>query len=175
MSSQRYCPKCGTPLAEGAAFCHSCGAPAVGASAPPAQSVATRHEKQEKGEKREKREKSEKGEKRGDRNGPVIGGLILIWLGVTFYLAQAGTVSWTNWWAYFLLGLGAIIIGQGVLRLAGGRGPYVGSFIGGAVLMLIGYASVQPLAVELWPLILMVIGAGVILSGVAGRRRVPKP
>ncbi len=133
-----------------------------------------RQEKNEKNEKDEKNEKNEKG-RGGDLTGPITGGLILIWLGVTFYLQENDYIAPGNWWAYFLMGIGAILIFQGGLRYAMSRKPFIGSFIGGAVLLIIGFAFVQNLAVNLWPLIFVAIGAGVMLSALSGRRRRPSP
>jgi pilus assembly protein TadC len=70
-----------------------------------------RNEKSEKGEKREKEEKGEKGEKQGyGFLGPLIGGLILIFLGVTFWLELAGVISGAYVWSFFLLLVGIVII-----------------------------------------------------------------
>ena len=67
-----------------------------------------------------KHEKNEKG-RGGDITGPLTGGLILIWLGVTFFLQQNGYIASDNWWAYFLTGIGAILIIQGAMRFAKSR------------------------------------------------------
>jgi LiaF transmembrane domain len=121
----------------------------------------------------EKIEKGEKGGPSGDRAGPLLGGLVLVWLGVSFYLAQSGTVSWSNWWAYFIIGLGVIVIFQGVVHYSQSRRPFAGFFIGGAVLILVGVFFVESFAYDFWPLILIVIGAAVIISGLTERRRSP--
>jgi len=179
----RYCAKCGAPVLEGAAFCAKCGAP-VGLtaqpSAAPSSGMGYRYEKQEKHEKHEKREKSEKGEKgekreAGDFSGILTGGLILIWLGVTFYYAQTGAIGWDVWWAYFILGLGVVLVVQGLVRYAQGRHAYWGPVIGGAILAMIGYAFVVGTSANFWPLILVVIGALVIVAGIGGRRSSPTP
>jgi len=100
-----YCPKCGTEVREEMAFCPKCGAPLKG---PPA---GYRPEKAEKSEKEEKREKTEKYEKREfGVIGPLIGGLILIFLGLMFYLQLIGYRVWEIAWALFLVIIGIIII-----------------------------------------------------------------
>jgi hypothetical protein len=149
----------------------------VQAAAPPGPTYGDwgrRHEKQEKHEKNEKNEKNEKG-RGGDITGAITGGLILIWLGVTFFLQSNGYIASGNWWAYFLMGIGAILILQGLMRFAMSRRPFVGSFIGGVVLILIGFAFVQGFSANLWPLILVAIGVAVLLSAVVGRQRRPSP
>lgn len=107
--------------------------------------------------------------------GAITGGLILIWLGVVFFLSQNNYISSSNWWAYFLIGIGAILILQGLLRFGMSRRPFVGSFIGGVVLLIIGFSAVQGFTADLWPLILVAIGAAVLLSAVVGRQRRPAP
>jgi len=177
----RFCSKCGAALPQNASFCPSCGtSAAMGAGqqappTPPRWEGRHEYEKHEKHEKHEKAEKQEKG-RGGDIAGAVTGGLILIWLGISFYLAQIGYASWNNWWEFFLMGIGVIIILQGLIRYGQGRGAFTGSLIGGAILFLIGGAFYWGFEFgNLWPLILVAIGVVVLASAVAGRRRVPAP
>lgn len=145
-------------------------------SPPPWERRRERHEKQEKQEKREKQEKGEKG-RGGELAGAITGGLVLVLLGILFYLAQAGLmhVTWGNFWEYFIIGLGAILIIQGLVRYAERGRAYYGSFIGGVILMLLGFAFVATSNYDIWPLILVVIGVAVIASAFVGRRRNPVP
>lgn len=109
-----YCPKCSAEVTEEMTFCPKCGAPLKAAQAPAEPRIREyrRGEKSEKGEKAEKREKGEKGEKHElGFLGPLIGGLILIFLGVT---AFAG-ISYPSYdlrafLAFFLLLIGVIVI-----------------------------------------------------------------
>jgi hypothetical protein len=113
-----YCPKCGAKITEEMSFCSKCGAPLKIEQAPPAPPPVTtrreyrRHEKeQEKGEKHEKQEKGEKGEKHEyGFLGPLVGGLILIFLGVTWWLGMNQAFDWRLLWALFLLMVGIVII-----------------------------------------------------------------
>ena len=141
---------------------------------------AGRGEKSEKNEKQEKHEKNEKGEKGGSGGflGAVVGGLILIWLGVTFFFQQNGYLPSDVWWAYFLSGIGVILILQGVVIYSRGhRG--LGSMIGGAVLLLIGMSAIATtqfsFPTTLWPLFLVAVGVFVLFAGITSRRRVPAP
>jgi zinc ribbon protein len=177
VSEAKYCSKCGAPLPEGATFCPKCGT-AVTAAPPqgPPPPRQYRYEKHEKGEKREKREKGEKAEKgrEGDISGAVFGGLILVWLGISFYLQQIGTIPADRWWAYFIFGIGVLLVLRGVIQLSKGW-YYSGSIVGGAILMVVGFVFIENVQFSFWPLILVIIGAAIIFTGLAGRRRVPKP
>jgi uncharacterized Zn finger protein (UPF0148 family) len=182
-TGSRFCHKCGASLPAGAAFCPSCGAAVVVASPtwqqatpPVTPSQPVRYEKHEKHEKQEKREKQEKG-RGGDIAGAITGGLILVLLGVLLYFSAVGNtaISYGNFWQYFIIGVGAILILQGLIRYSQRGTPYIGSLIGGAVLMIIGLAFVSAANYALWPLILVVLGFAAIASAFTGRRRAPVP
>ena len=116
-----YCPKCGTEVSEEMVFCPKCGA-ALKAEQPRAH----RAEKAEKQEKQEKREKSEKYEKREfGFIGPLIGGLILVFLGFISYLQVTGYLGRQIVGALFLVMIGVIIIVVGLyaMVLASRRHP----------------------------------------------------
>ncbi len=108
-----YCPKCGAEVSEEMAFCPKCGASlkveAAAAPAPPRR--AEKEEKQEKQEKEEKGEKTEKHEKREfGVIGPLIGGLVLIFLGLVSYLQISGVLLPQDVSALFFVAIGIIII-----------------------------------------------------------------
>ncbi|MDH7485229.1 MAG: hypothetical protein QHJ81_03015 [Anaerolineae bacterium] len=135
------------------------------------------HEKSEKQEEKEEKGGQSMEEKWvRDPVGTAMGALILIWLGVTMFLANlpAAGVEWSNQWAWFLLGLGAILILEAVVRLAVPeyRRPVGGKIIGGIVLLIIG-ASGSFLPLDLakwWPLIPIGIGVAILLGGFFRRR-----
>ena len=115
-----YCHKCGAKVSDEMAFCPKCGAalkaekPQVEAAPAPA---LPRAEKGEKAEKREKEEKAEKGEKaekheKGEFGilGPLIGGLVLIFLGLMSYLQITGILGREVAGASILIIIGVIII-----------------------------------------------------------------
>jgi hypothetical protein len=115
-----YCPKCGAKIDEGMSFCPKCGAPlniAQGPAAPSGPTVSTRREyrrrekEEEKGEKHEKHEKGEKGEK-GEAGfiAPLVGGLILIFLGVVWWLGRTTNFDMRMLWAFFLVMVGIVVI-----------------------------------------------------------------
>ena len=114
-----YCTKCGFEVEEKMAFCPKCGAPlkvekpSAGVAPAPTNRVE-KAEKSEKSEKQEKREKTEKAEKSEKREvgvlGPLIGGLVLIFLGCMFYLSVAGYLRWQNIGPFLLVIVGILII-----------------------------------------------------------------
>lgn len=181
----RFCHKCGAPLPAGAVFCPKCGTPLPSGAAPPSAGperyppsapMRAREEKHEKQEKQEKHEKHEKG-RGGDLAGAITGGLILIFLGVLLYYASLGTsaVTFGNFWEYFLVGIGVIFVVQGIVRYGEKGVPYFGSFIGGAVMIIVGLAFITSGSLNLWPLILVVLGAAAIISAFTSRRHNPRP
>ena len=112
------CPKCGYKVREDMIFCPNCGASlkTEQTSAPtrPEPPIRYTREKEEKYESREKREKGEKGEKREKGEfgfmGPLIGGLILIFIGLAFYLESTNVITAPYLGAFFLVIIGIIII-----------------------------------------------------------------
>lgn len=107
-----YCPKCGSKIEEEMSFCPKCGAPLKIAEASTA--VGRRHRRDEKAEKEEKGEKTEKREKREKHEygflGPLIGGLILIFVGMAFWFEMSGMYRREVVWAFFLVLVGVLII-----------------------------------------------------------------
>jgi len=166
-----FCTKCGAEVPEGAEFCPKCGNQMSVSAA-----VGRRHHREEKQEKGEKEEKREKGEKSEDRTGPLTGGLILIWLGISLYLAQAHYIIWDTWWPYFIIGVGAILIAMATIRYSSSqhKAPAMGFLIAGAVMLIIGFASVVGMN-DWWPFVLIAIGIVVIFGGIRARSRTPRP
>ncbi len=175
----RFCHRCGTALPAGATFCPRCGTPVASTSAPPGPAPPTAPSAPAWERRRERHEKNEKNDKGrgGDLAGALTGGLVLVLIGVLFYLAQtnAAPVNWGNWIWYFLIGMGCILIIQGVIRSASRGHFYPGSFIGGTVMIVIGAAFVSSSNFSLWLLILVVLGVAAMASAVLGRRRTPVP
>jgi len=100
----------------------------------------------------------------------VMGGLVLILIGSIFLLAQTDRISWGHLWAYFLVGLGAILIVTGLLGIGRhGRVVTRGRFIGGVVLIVIGAANIIGLNVW-WPYLLIVIGLVLVISALFTHR-----
>ena len=125
-----YCPKCGSEVDEEMTFCPKCGAPlkagTVATATAEARPTYRRDEKTE--EKSEKHEKHEKGEKYEKREygfiGPLIGGVILLFIGAALYLNVTGYNAAILWALFFVL-IGVLIIVGGVYGaiMAGRRHP----------------------------------------------------
>jgi cobalamin synthase len=107
---------------------------------------------------------SAKGHKRDPYSG-IFGGLILILLGVLFLLATMDVISWGDWWAYFLVGLGAIFIIEFIVRSVSPayRRQDKGKLVIGTVLVIIGGAHILGM-VSWWPLILIAIGIIIVFT-----------
>ena len=131
-----YCQKCGLEVKKEMAFCPQCGATLkAGEAKPSIPPELYRNEKQEKQEKQEKNEKNEKTEKWENQEkfekqqygiiGPLIGGIILILVGIMFYLSVIGVLTFRSILPFFLIIIGAIVI-VGVIVgsiMAKGRNP----------------------------------------------------
>ena len=100
----------------------------------------------------------------------VVGGLILILIGSIFLLVQMDRISWAHLWAYFLVGLGAILIITGLFGIGRrGRGPARGRFIIAVALIVIGAANIIGLNVW-WPYLLIIIGLVFVISALFPHR-----
>ncbi len=176
-----FCHRCGAQLPPGATFCPKCGTSVASSSvAQPSSPMPPTRRRDEKGEKGEKHEKNEKQEKSATRGmlGAAVGGGIIIWLGITFFLEQNGYLPNNIWWAYFASGVGIILVLEGVVIYSRGH-VGIGPIIGGAILIFAGLSAITTdnfrLQSQLWPLAIVVVGVLVLLSGFAYRRRVPRP
>jgi len=175
-----YCINCGAEVEEDAQFCPNCGRAqrpvSYGVLAGPAGQRGEKAEKQEKGEKEGKGGKNEKGEKDEGGTGPLTGGLILIWLGITFFLTTSNYITWSSWWAYFLLGLGVIFLLRAVIVYASNRrkGLVLGPAIAGTILMVVGIASILNIT-NWWWLILVALGIAIVVMALRERRQNPRP
>ena len=104
----------------------------------------------------------------------IFGGLIVLAIGLSFFLAANNIISWDKWWAYLLIFLGVIFIIEAIIRntkfkerLIGGR------FIAGIILLSIGFAFVLSLK-NWWPLILIVVGLLIIIKGIVSHEEETK-
>ncbi len=110
---------------------------------------------------------------RWHRNSPpgLVFGLLLVLLGVVFFLSVQGFVSWGDWWKYFIIGLGAILVLDVLVRyvLGARRGAMFGRFITGLILASVGVVFLFGLG-KWWPLILIAAGLAILLGALFRRR-----
>jgi hypothetical protein len=107
----------------------------------------------------------------------ISAGIVLILMGILLYLAATGAtplVTWANFWAYFLIGIGLFMLLRFFLYIL--FMPQAGYFrfgglIGGIVMIAVGAAwlafTVGGWTYPLWPLIIVLGGIAVIAVGVA--------
>lgn len=95
----------------------------------------------------------------------IFGGLIILAIGLSLFLATNNFIARDKWWAFLLILLGVVFVFDAILRnlklkehLIGGR------FITGILLFFLGLAFVFTLK-NWWPLILILTGIIIILKG----------
>jgi hypothetical protein len=103
--------------------------------------------------------------KQRDPLGGLFPGLILIELGILFYAEIRGWVEWTDWWKYFLIGLGAIFLIEAIVRyfVRSYRSDILGRIIPGIILLFIGLAFLYGFS-QWWPAILIAAGVIILIS-----------
>ena len=99
----------------------------------------------------------------------AMGGMILILLGVVFFLAQSGMlgITWVNMWGAFIIGLGLLLMLQGVLRLVlpDYRRNVFGLLVGGLVLVAVGTIPFGgAMWAQWWPLGLIALGVVLLIQ-----------
>jgi uncharacterized membrane protein HdeD (DUF308 family) len=133
---------------------------------PENQSSEPRDWREQRRERREeRREKRARDPWRG-----LFWGLLLILVGVLFFVNQQGT-DWDVLWKYLLIGLGAIFIIDGIVHYwsTSSRDGHFGRFIPGIVLLFVGLAFLFNFS-QWWPIILIAIGVIILISFVFRRR-----
>jgi len=162
-----YCQGCGSELEPGAKYCGKCGRPAgeepIGEQIGRDVSDAIRDSLMVE---------------RIPEIGLIdalFGGLVVILLGGVLYLAATGSVSWLEWsnfWAYFLLGLGVLLLLKGAAEFAirPARRKAAGDLNGGVVLAIIGGVFVYVFEggdiASKWPLLIVIVGLVVIAGAI---------
>jgi len=118
---------------------------------------------------------------RRDPIGPIFGALVLIWLGLVLLAAQNPEmfklgpfrVTWENVWGFFFAGLGVLMILEALLRaVTSYRRGITGRLVWGTILLVIGLYGIMPFAGwgTLWPLALIALGVGLLLTALLRRR-----
>jgi hypothetical protein len=98
-------------------------------------------------------------------------GLLLIMLGILFFVNQQGDVTWDTLWKYLLIGLGAIFIIDGLTHSfhPSYHAAGLGRFVPGIILVLVGVAFLFNFS-QWWPVILIAVGVVLLISILIRRR-----
>jgi len=99
-----------------------------------------------------------------DKNkGKMIGGIIMVWLGISFILTQSGLVSSHLWWMVYTFGLGGIFMLSAVSQYVryGYTNKTLKAFIFAGIFFVPGF-FILTASLNIWPVILVVIGASLI-------------
>lgn len=163
-----FCEKCGNDIEPGAEYCRKCGQPVdkgfigedlgreIGDSIRKSIIVESIPEVQ--------------------LIDAIFGGLVVVLIGGALYLAASGAVSWVNWgnfWAYFLLGLGVLLLIKGIAMflIRPARYKAFGDIQGGLILGLIGGTFVMLLSggdwATNWPIFLVIAGGVIVFVAIA--------
>ncbi|HEY3272739.1 MAG TPA: zinc ribbon domain-containing protein [Methanocella sp.] len=169
-----YCSKCGAEMPADSQFCPKCGQPAGQPTGPDQFYDMSRRES------RRAYRHMRRAARWSDIASPermlfntIFGGLFVILLGGLLYLAASGTggdlVSWSNFWAYLLMGLGGLLLVRGLLEMLTRHYDGFGKLIGGMVLLVVGAAgltvTLEGWTQYLWIAIIVVGGLLIILIG----------
>jgi ABC-type iron transport system FetAB permease component len=104
----------------------------------------------------------------------IFGGLIVVAIGLSFFLAANNVISWEKWWAYLLVFLGIIFVLDAVVRNLKLQERLMGSrFIAGVILLILGFSFIFSLR-NWWPLILIAAGLLIIIKGIMSSREEKK-
>lgn len=178
-----FCSSCGTEMPADAEFCPKCG---KRANEPPFMGIDPHMMRHAMRDEYRAQRHAYKAARHAARWGgwtwspewalidALFGGLVVIILGGSLFMAASGVspmVTWANFWAYFLLGLGVLLLLRGLAALVvPGRPHEVGSMVGGLVLMVIGAAGVSVFLTGwsqyFWAGIIVLGGILVILVGI---------
>jgi hypothetical protein len=92
-------------------------------------------------------------------------GLALILLGVLFFATSQNWISWDRWWQYLLIGLGAIFLIDAWVQYTNPATRFgtLGRLVSGIILITIGGSFLIGIE-NWWPLILIILGIGILVN-----------
>lgn len=157
-----YCPKCGKEVENEEVICATCG------TSLKEPSVNYRSYNNEHWEERvdawaNRIEINVNTWREESFLGSLMGGLIILWLGVTFLLREYGYLA-GSWWGWFLSGVGIILLGRGIYSISRNhRGRGKGFVYGGVIIGVMGAASIIGI-VNWWAILFVIMGLIIILS-----------
>lgn len=144
------------------------------------------HEKEEEKQREKQDEKSWDEKWRRDPLSAITWALVLIWAGLVFLADNLGMLSQLHLriayvpnapfvgagaWPLILLGAGVLVLLQALVRVLvpAYRRPITGTLIWGVILIGVGSSDFIGWNI-VWPVILILAGALLLLRGVVGRR-----
>ena len=112
------------------------------------------------------------GSKRSPPGGNAIieaktsGGILIGWLGTSFFLEEMGVINSHLWWPVFAAGIGVLLIIRGIMIYENTKywSNDKGAFIGGAffiLLSLLSFVNFGSLA-NYWPVIVVILGISIV-------------
>jgi len=98
-------------------------------------------------------------------DGKISGGILVAWLGVSFFLKEMSLINGHLWWPVFASGIGVLLILRGVMIYENTKywSNDKGAFIGGAffiLLSLLSFVNFEYLA-NFWPVIIVFLGISI--------------
>jgi hypothetical protein len=92
-------------------------------------------------------------------------GLVLVMLGILFFINQQSGIGWEILWKYLLVGLGSIFIIDGLAHFwsPSYRDTSLGRFIPGIILLFVGLAFIYNFS-QWWPMVLIAVGVVILVS-----------
>jgi len=162
------CSSCGAEVPPDAQFCPKCGSP----TAPLPGSDWRDSRREYRAFRRSYRWNSQWSPEWGLISA-VLAGLLVIYVGAIMYIASSGLsdlVTWSNFWAWLLIGLGGFMFTRSAARFAtGGRWHWYGGIAGGLILMIIGVAvlaaSTTGWTRYIWAVVIIAGGVVIIVAG----------
>jgi len=160
-----YCTNCGTQVPDNANNCTKCGS-IIGSGKKEDMSEAGRIRS---GVSRNARERYRSS--KHELLESIRGGFIVLMLGTLLFIAGCGmssSITLSNFFAYFLSGLGVILVANFIthLLLPNCKFYLYGDFIGGIILFAIGALCIYGFDRYFWPMVIVSVGIFAISMGI---------
>ena len=98
--------------------------------------------------------------------GKISGGILVAWLGGSFFLKEVSLISGQLWWPVFAAGIGVLLILRGIMIYENTKywSNDKGAFIGGAFFILLSLLSFVNFSslVNFWPIIVVILGISIV-------------
>lgn len=98
--------------------------------------------------------------------GKTSGGILVVWLGVSFFLIEMSVITGSLWWPVFAAGIGVLLILRGVMIYE--KTKYwsndKGAFMGGAFFILLSFLSFVNFSAlaNYWPVLIIILGSKIV-------------